>query len=81
MKFKIAVSALAYCFLLVGPCFGAGERYVYGESVGTPLNVAQIGMKSQIWYMFVTSALLFGVLFLAYWLDLISDSIKNRLRK
>ena len=81
MKFKIAVSALAFCFLLVGPCFGAGKRYVYGELIGTPLNVAQIGIKSQIWYMLVTSVMLVGIFCLAYWMDLISNSIKKRLRK
>jgi hypothetical protein len=82
MKFKIAVSALAFCILLAGPVFGAGERYVYGESIGRPLeNVAQIGMKSQIWYMFVTSLMLFGFFCLAHWLDAISDRIKDRLRK
>lgn len=82
MKSKIAVGALVYCFLLVAPGFGAGQRHDFGVAIGTPLEkVAQIGMKSQIENMFVTSVMLIGFLCLAYWLDPLSHRIKKWLRK
>ena len=78
MKFKTAVGALVCSILLVGSAFGAGDRYVYGISIGTPLEeVAQIGVKGQIWYMFLTSAMLIVFFGLACWMDLISNSIKK----